>query len=53
MSAESLRATPTEAAQLHWSAEGEFHPLQFTGEQRREYETEQARIEREWDNQPN
>lgn len=53
MSAESLRATPAEAAQLHWRAEGEFHPAQFTGDQRKEYEAEAARIERQWDNQPN
>lgn len=52
MSAERRYFTPTEAAQLHWSVEGEFHPQQFTGDQRQEYEIEQARIERQWDNQP-
>ncbi|MGS0735522.1 hypothetical protein ACVBEG_02950 [Pseudomonas sp. GG8] len=51
--ADSLHATPAEAAQLHWRVEGEFHPLQFTGDQRKEYEDEAARIERQWDNQPN
>ncbi|MEB0170059.1 hypothetical protein [Pseudomonas sp. CCC4.4] len=53
MNVESPHATPAEAAQLHWQSEGEFHPVQFTGDQRTEYEAEAARIERQWDNQPN
>ncbi len=43
--------TPRMAAQLDWATVGSFSPEQFTGDQRREYEIEAARIEREWDNQ--
>jgi hypothetical protein len=39
-------------AQLDWATVGAFSPEQFTGEQRKEYEDEAARIERQWDNQP-
>lgn len=44
--------TPRMTAQLDWAMVGAFSPEQFTGEQRKEYEAEAARIEREWDNQP-
>lgn len=44
--------TPRMTAQMDWATVGAFLPEQFTGEQRKEYEEEQARIEREWDNQP-
>lgn len=41
------------AAQLDWMTVGSFSPERFQGEERQEYEAEQARIEREWENQPN
>jgi hypothetical protein len=44
--------SPRMTAQLDWATVGAFSPEQFTGEQRREYEDEAARIEREWDRQP-
>lgn len=44
--------TPRMAAQMDWATVGAFSPERFTGEQRKEYEAEAARIEREWDNQP-
>lgn len=43
---------PALAAHLDWVQQGAFTPEQFTGDQRREYEQEAARIERQWDNQP-
>lgn len=48
-----MSTTPRMAAQLDWRAEGAFSPERFSGEQRKEYEDEAARIERQWDNQPN
>ena len=44
--------SPQFAAQLDWSQTGEFRPEQFEGDQRKEYEAEAAKIERQWDNQP-
>ncbi|WP_162864983.1 hypothetical protein [Pseudomonas viridiflava] len=46
-------STPRMSAQLDWMTVGSFSPERFTGEERKEYEAEQARIEREWDQQPN
>lgn len=40
------------AAQLDWASQGQFNPDQFDGEQRKAYEQEAARIEQQWDNQP-
>jgi hypothetical protein len=40
------------AAHIDWMQVGAFSPEKFTGEQRKEYEDEAARIERQWDNQP-
>ena len=44
--------SPAMAAQLDWMQVGAFTPDRFTGEERKEYEDEAARIERQWDNQP-
>lgn len=46
-------SNPRMAARSDWKTVGNFSPERFTGEERKEYEAEQARIEREWDNQPN
>jgi hypothetical protein len=40
------------AAQLDWMMIGAFSPERFTGDQRKEYEDEARRIQRQWDNQP-
>lgn len=48
-----MTTSPRLAAQLDWRSTGEFRPERFQGEQRKEYEDEAARIERQWDNQPN
>lgn len=48
-----MHTSPQELAQQDWAAIGAFDPEQLQGEQRREYEAEAARIERQWDNQPN
>jgi hypothetical protein len=48
-----MNASPQLAAQLDWMKVGAFSPEQFDGDQRKEYEAEAARIERQWDNQPN
>lgn len=47
-----MNVSPRTAAQLDWRQVGAFSPERFTGEQRKEYEEEAARIERQWDNQP-
>ncbi len=47
-----MPTSPRLAAQLDWMQQGEFRPERFQGEQRKEYEAEAARIERQWDNQP-
>ena len=52
MNTGTTQASPVVAAQLDWRVLGAFTPEQFQGEQRRQYEEEAARIEREWDNQP-
>lgn len=44
--------SPAMAAQLDWVTQGQFNPDQFDGDQRRLYEQEAARIEQQWDNQP-
>ncbi|MCP6691313.1 hypothetical protein [Pseudomonas donghuensis] len=48
-----MKTSPRLAAQLDWKTVGAFSPDQFSGEQRKEYEDEAARLERQWDNQPN
>jgi hypothetical protein len=45
--------SPAMAAQFDWMTVGSFSPDRFEGEQRKEYEAEARKIEREWDNQPN
>lgn len=45
--------SPSMAAQVDWAAVGAFSPEKFSGEQRKEYEEEARRIQRQWDNQPN
>ena len=45
-------ASPAMAAQFDWMQLGQFNPERFKGEQRRQYEEAQRRIERQWDNQP-
>jgi hypothetical protein len=45
--------SPAMAAQFDWMTVGSFPPDRFEGEQRKEYEAEARKIEREWDNQPN
>lgn len=47
-----MNTTPRLAAQFDWMTVGAFSPEQFTGDERKEYEEEAARIERQWDNQP-
>ncbi|QOQ78339.1 hypothetical protein IMF22_05190 [Pseudomonas poae] len=44
--------SPAMAAQLDWMTAGAFSPERFTGDQRKEYEDEARRIQRQWDNQP-
>ncbi|WLG54039.1 hypothetical protein PSH77_15190 [Pseudomonas extremorientalis] len=44
--------SPAMAAQLDWMTVGAFSPERFTGEQRKDYEDEARRIQRQWDNQP-
>ena len=44
--------SPRMAAQLDWMQVGAFSPEKFTGEQRKEYEDEACRIQRQWDNEP-
>jgi hypothetical protein len=44
--------TPAIAAHIDLMKQGQFNPEQFDGEQRRLYEQEAARIEQQWDNQP-
>lgn len=45
------QVSPAVAAQLDWMTVGAFEPERFQGEQRKQYEDEAARIERQWDNQ--
>jgi hypothetical protein len=44
--------TPALAAQHDWMLQGHFSPEKFQGEQRKQYEQEAKRIEREWDRKP-
>lgn len=44
--------TPRLAAQIDWMTVGAFLPERYQGDERKEYEEEAARIERQWDNQP-
>ncbi|MCO8161038.1 hypothetical protein NJC38_02590 [Pseudomonas sp. 21LCFQ010] len=48
-----MNTSPQELARQDWATIGAFDPEQLQGDQRREYEAEAARIERQWDNQPN
>lgn len=48
-----MSTSPKLAAQFDWMMVGAFSPDRFTGEQRKEYEAEARRIQRQWDNQPN
>ena len=48
-----MDTTPRLAAQFDWMMVGSFSPEQYQGDERKEYEDEAARIERQWDNQPN
>ena len=48
-----MNTTTHLAAQLDWMTVGSFSPEQYQGDERKEYEDEAARIERQWDNQPN
>lgn len=47
-----MNTTPQLAAQFDWTMVGAFSPEKFEGDERKEYEAEAARIERQWDNQP-
>lgn len=47
-----MNTTPKLAAQLDWMQVGAFDPEKYQGEQRKEYEDEALRIQRQWDNQP-
>lgn len=47
-----MNTTPRLAAQLDWKTVGEFSPELYQGDERKEYEDEAARIERQWNNQP-
>ena len=47
-----MNTTPRLAAHLDWMTVGAFSPERFQGDERKEYEDEAARIERQWDNQP-
>lgn len=42
-------STPRMAAHLDWATVGSFTPEQFTGGDRKEYEDEARKIEREFD----
>lgn len=44
--------TPRMAAQLDWMQQGCFHPEKYQGDERRQYEDEAAKIQRQWDNNP-
>lgn len=44
--------SPAMAAQFDWMTVGAFAPDRFTGDERKEYENEARRIQRQWDNQP-
>lgn len=48
-----MQTSPQEAARSDWSSVGEFVPEKYQDDERREYEEEAARIQRQWDNQPN
>lgn len=45
-------STPRLTAQLDWMTVGAFEPEQFSGADRKEYEDEAGRIQRQWDAQP-
>ncbi len=47
-----MNTTPRLAAQLDWMTVGSFLPEQYQGDERKEYEDEASRIERQWDEQP-
>lgn len=43
-------SNPRMAAHLDWATVGSFTPEKFTGTDRKEYEDEARKIEREWEN---
>ena len=47
-----MNTSPRLAAQFDWFTVGSFSPERFSGEQRKEYEDEALRIQRQWDEQP-
>jgi hypothetical protein len=47
-----MNTTPRTAARYDWAMFGAFDPEQFRGDERKEYEDEAIKIERQWDNQP-
>ena len=51
MQTTAAQVSPAVAAQLDWMMVGAFDSERYEGEQRRQYEDEAARIERQWDNQ--
>lgn len=42
-------SNPRMTAHLDWAQVGAFTPEQYTGDERKEYEDEARKIEREWD----
>lgn len=52
MQATTSQSSPALAAQLDWMQQGAFFPDRYQGEDRRQYEQAAARIEQQWDNQP-
>lgn len=40
---------PALAAHIDWMQQGAFFPDRYQGEERKEYEEEASRIQREWD----
>jgi len=43
---------PALAAHIDWMQQGAFFPERYQGEERKEYQSEAARIEQQWDQQP-
>jgi hypothetical protein len=52
MNQQGHQTSPAIAAQYDWMLQGHFNPEKFQGEQRKQYEQEAKRIERQWDNKP-
>lgn len=47
-----MTTSPRLAAQFDWMTAGSFSPERYQGDERKQYEDEAARIERQWDEQP-